>query len=86
MRITGVAEFCAYCSAVPGMPLHCTAPSNRSGCIFVCEMRTAAVCGTVAAMAASCACGVPATDAFAFSFGLSSGILAKSSGSAFAAT
>ena len=39
-----------------------------------------AICGISAAMAASCACGVPGTEAFTFSFGLVSGMSAKSTG------
>ena len=47
---------------------------------------TAAVDGTVAAIAASRACGVADTEALTFSYLLSSGMALKSLASAFAAT
>ena len=58
-----------------------------SGAPSICDVNwalarsTVAVCGTPLAMSASCACGVPGTEAFTFSLGLSSGIWAKSGGS-----
>ena len=61
-------------------------PSIFGGSIFASATFTSAICGITLAMRASFACGVPATAAFTFSFGLSSGIFAKSSGSASFAT
>jgi hypothetical protein len=54
-----------------------------AGFIVVPARLTVAVCGMEFAITASCASGVPGTDAFTFSTGLDSGILAKSAGSAF---
>src|SRR5262245_28432581 len=65
---------------------HFGSPSNRGGSMWVLAMGTAAVWGTVAAIAASFACGVPATDALTFSLSLSSGIFANSAGNALLAT
>jgi len=57
-----------------------------AGSIVVPARFTVAVCGMEFAIAASRASGVPGTDAFAFSTGLESGILAKSAGSSFPGT
>jgi hypothetical protein len=71
-----------YWSCVPSIGFICGAPSIFTGCGFVSETLTAAVCGIEFATAASCACWVPGTDALTFSMGLSSGIAAKSFGRA----
>jgi hypothetical protein len=80
-RTMGVALLTTYCNVVVLMALSCGSPSNCGAVIFTALFLIAEVCGMVAAMAASLACGVPATDALTFSFGLSSGMLAKSAGS-----
>ena len=71
---------------MPAIGLNTGSPSKRGGVSEVPATLTAAVCGTVAAIAASRACEVPATEAFTFSFGLSSGIRANSGGRALAGT
>ena len=82
----GVAVFTTYCSEVPSIGASFTSPSNFGASIFAWLILTSAVCGMALAISASFACGVPATAAFTFSFGLSSGIAAKSFGSASLAT
>ena len=82
----GVAVLTTYWSVVPSIGASFTSPSNFGGSIFVALTLTSAVCGIAFAISASFACGVPATAAFTFSFGLSSGIFAKSLGSAPLAT
>jgi hypothetical protein len=84
----GVEALTTYCSAgvVPSIGFICGGPSNVIG-FAICAVRcTVAVCGIELATTASCACGVPGTDAFTFSIGLSSGIFAKSAGRLEAAT
>ena len=82
----GVAVLTTYWSEVPSIGASFTSPSNFGGSIFASSIFTSAVCGIALAISASFACGVPATAAFTFSFGLSSGIFAKSGGSASLAT
>ncbi|MNR22198.1 hypothetical protein D3C85_1391390 [compost metagenome] len=77
----GVGLFTTYCNGVLLMPLSCGSPSNCGAVIFSWLFLTADVCGMLAAIAASLACGVPATEALTFSLALSSGMLAKSAGS-----
>jgi hypothetical protein len=84
MRI-GSGELKTYWSAVPGMGF------SWGGPLMVEEKdalvrSTVACCGTLAAMTAEAAWGVPGTDAFMFSLGLPSGTLAKSGGSDFPGT
>ena len=61
-------------------------PSYFGGSIFASLTFTSAVCGMRLEMTASFAWGVPATAALTFSLSLSSGIFAKSGGSASFAT
>src|SRR6478736_7427901 len=85
--MSGVDVLGAQLSDVPEMAVQRgVPPSKRSGSSLACDARTAAVCGTLVAMAASRACDVPAMEALTFSLSLSSGIFAKSAGSALAAT
>src|SRR6185436_8471800 len=75
----GVEALATYCIVVPSIGFISGAPSKVT--LLACAVRcTVAVCGMDAATTASFACCVPGTDAFAFSIGLSSGILAKSGG------
>src|SRR5579862_9187156 len=76
----GVEALTTYCSVVPSIGLICGVPSIVIGLAIWAERCTVAVCGIELATTASCACGVPGTDAFTFSIGLSSGIFAKSGG------
>src|SRR5262245_29621894 len=76
----GVGELATYWRVVPSIGFVCTAPSITGGAILASLRLTAAVCGMLFAISASSACGVPATEALTFSFGLSSGMLAKSAG------
>src|SRR4026207_1659486 len=82
----GVAVLTTYCSDVPSIGASFTSPSNFGWSIFVWLILTSAVCGIALAISASFACGVPATAGPTFSLGLSSGIWAKSFGSAPEAT
>src|ERR1700751_4794671 len=75
-----------YWSCVPSIGFICGLPSIVTGWALVVETVTAAVCGMLFATTASCACRVPGTDPLTFSIGLSSGIDAKSFGSASNAT
>jgi hypothetical protein len=65
---------------VPAIGTSCGAPSiGGSGMVSL--RLTAAVCGIAFSIIATCACGVPGTEASTGSTGLSSGIRRKSSGS-----
>jgi hypothetical protein len=77
----GVAELTTCWREVPGIGAGFGAPSKTGGVIVAPLRWTVAVWGTPLAMRASRARGVPGTDAFTFSLGLSSGIQAKSAGS-----
>ncbi len=75
----GLAELYTYWSGVPVIGFSRGAPSIFGwNCAFARSIL--AVCGISAAMAPSSAWGVPGTEAFTFSFGLSSGMRAKSTG------
>ena len=67
-QITGVGELTAYCSGVPAIGLNCGPPSYI-GSSFASLRFTVAVCETVLAIAASRACGVPATETRAVPLG-----------------
>src|SRR5512143_2649449 len=82
----GVAVLATYCSDVPSIGASFGSPSIFGGSIFASATFTSAIWGITLAMRASFACAVPATAAFTFSFSLSSGIFAKSAGSASLAT
>src|SRR3984957_6433687 len=83
--MTGVAVFTAYDNEVVAMPTNLGAPSYTT--FSVADLRdTVAVCGMVAAMAASFACGVSGTDTSAFACGSSGAIFAKSGGKLFPST
>src|SRR5690349_7472812 len=86
--MTGVDALTTYCSVgvVPSIGFICGVPSNVIGFAICAERCTVAVCGIELATTASCACGVPGTEAFTFSTGLSSGIFLKSGGRLEAAT
>ena len=64
---------------MPSIAASCTAPSTCGFCIWSVRA-TAVLCGMLLPMSASSACDVPGTLAFTFSFGLVSGMLAKSDG------
>jgi hypothetical protein len=83
----GSDAFTTYRSPVPSIGRYSGSPSIvGAGSSVVPARSTVAVCGIELAIAASCACGVPGTEAFTFSTGLESGILAKSAGSSRPAT
>src|SRR5258708_38101523 len=83
--MTGVAVFTAYDNEVLAMPANFGAPSYTT--FSVVDLRdTVAVCGMVAAMAASFACGVPGTDTSAFACASSGAIFANSGGKLFPST
>ena len=65
---------------MPSIGLSWGGPSYFGVASFASLTLIAAVSGRLFAITASCACGVPGTEAFTFSFGLSSGIFAKSAG------
>ena len=65
---------------MPSIGLSWGGPSYLGAGSFASLTLIAAVSGRLFAITASCACGVPGTDAFTFSLGLSSGIFAKSGG------
>src|SRR5262245_13564625 len=75
----GIGELETYMSGVVGTGFSSGAPVI-TGVKVALARSTTAVCGISLAMRASCACGVPGTEAFTFSLGLSSGIWAKSGG------
>src|SRR5690348_10896252 len=81
-RMTGVEVLVAYASDVPSMAASAgSLPSkNGAGSSFAKLRSILVVVGMLLAITASCAWRVPGTDAFTFSFGLSSGIFAKSAG------
>src|SRR5262245_36708889 len=82
----GTRELTTDWSGVPGTGAYCGAPSN-SGVNFGPPVRKiVASCGTEFAIRASCACGVPATDASRTAAGPAFGMRAKSGGRAVAAT
>src|SRR5215475_9484493 len=82
----GTRELTAYCSGVSGTALHWGGPSNTGVNFGPPVRRTVASCGTEFAIKASCACGVPATEASTTPGGPSFGMRAKSAGNAVAAT
>src|SRR5215510_1829366 len=75
----GIGELETYISDVLGTGCSSGAP-EMTGVKVAVARSMVAVCGIALAMMASCACGVPGTEAFTFSFGLSSGIWAKAGG------
>src|SRR5512135_474198 len=77
--IIGVGELETYISGVSGTGCISGSPSIRGVKVAV-ALLTVAVWGIPSAITADWACGVPGTEAFTFSLGLSSGILAKSGG------
>ena len=77
----GVDALATYSIVVPWIGFISGSPSNVTFSAFAVRC-TVAVCGIDAVTTASFDCCVPATDAFTFSTGLSSGILAKSGGQA----
>src|SRR5262245_21128731 len=84
--MTGTRELTAYCSDVSGTGLHWGGPSNTGVNFGPPVRRTVAFCGIEFAMRASCACGVPATEASTTPGGPSFGMRAKSAGSPLPAT
>jgi hypothetical protein len=74
----GTAEFAVYDSGVSGIGLYCGAPSNFGTNVGPPVLGNVAVCGTELAMAASCACGVPATDASTAAAGAHAAIVGRS--------
>src|SRR5262245_39346733 len=77
----GTALFTTYFSGVSGIGWRSGFPS-MFGVNWTLLGLTWAICGIWLAITASCACGVPGTEARTFSLGLSSGILANSGGRA----
>ena len=65
---------------MPSIGFNWGGPSYFGVGSFASARLIAAVSGRLLAITASCAWGVPGTDAFTFSLGLSSGIFAKSGG------
>jgi hypothetical protein len=82
----GELELAMYCSEVPWICAYCGGPSKLGVNAGGLASEIVADCGIEFAMSASCACGVPATEASTTPAGESFGIFAKSGGSAFAAT
>ncbi|EXI71485.1 MAG: hypothetical protein AW07_03547 [Candidatus Accumulibacter sp. SK-11] len=82
----GVAALTTYCSGVPAIGRHCGAPSNAGVKAGPLRSGTTAVCGIELAISASCACGVPATEARTTPAATFFGMRAKSAGSELAAT
>src|SRR3990172_215035 len=82
----GTRELMTDCIGVSGIGLHCGGPSNDGVNFGPLVRETVASCGMELAISASCACGVPATDASTTPAGPSLGMRAKSAGSAFADT
>src|SRR5262245_31616808 len=76
----GMGLFTTYDTGVPSIGFSWGGPSYVGVLSFASLTLIAAVSGRLFAITASCACGVPGTDAFTFSLGLSSGIFAKSGG------
>ncbi len=76
----GVGAFAAYASGVPAMGRHCGGPSYVAVKCAAARV-TVAVCGMLLAITASCACGVPGTEASTTPLAPPSGIFAKSGGS-----
>ena len=81
----GSGELKTYWSGVPAMGFSCGGPVIVAANEALLRS-TVACCGTLAAITAEAACGVPGTDAFMFSLGLPSGTAAKSGGSALPGT
>src|SRR5437868_2508098 len=79
--MTGAAVLTTYLSGVPLIGSSFGLPSKFGGVILAVLMSTLAVWGTLLETTASLAWRVPGTEAFVFSLGLVSGILAKSLGS-----
>src|SRR5262245_37685617 len=75
----GIGELLTYISDVLGTGCSSGAP-EMTGVKVAVARSTVAVCGISLAMMASCACGVPGTEALTFSFRLSSVIWAKAGG------
>ena len=85
--MTGTFELATYRSGVPATGCHCGAPSNTGVNVGPSTRDTAAVCGIEFAITASCACGVPATDASTIEAGEPfAGICLNDGGSALLAT
>src|SRR5262245_50193744 len=84
--ITGSDELTTYVSGVPVIGAYCGGPSKLGVNFGPFASGTVAVCGIVFAMAASCACDVPATEGSTAPASECGGILAKSAGSALLAT
>src|SRR5262245_1676353 len=79
--ITGGPVLKAYWSGVPSIGFHCGLPPSKTTGVGWMSRCTDAVCGIWLAIAASLACGVPATEISVSDIGCSGGILAKSAGS-----
>src|SRR5712671_918879 len=60
--MTGTDELATYVNGVPGICEYCGGPSKLGVKVGPFLSGTVAVCGIVLAIAACCACGVPATD------------------------
>src|SRR5438067_12813406 len=84
--MTGTDEFVTYVSGVFRICEYCGGPSKLGVNVGPFLSGTVAVCGTVLAITASCACGVPATDGRTAAASELLGICAKPEGSALLAT
>src|SRR4249920_227986 len=85
--MTGTWLLATYCSGVPVTGRHCGTPSNTGVNLGPSVRDTAAVCGIELAITASCACGVPATEASTMDAGEPlAGICLNDAGSALLAT
>src|SRR5512134_941458 len=82
----GVGLLTTYCSGVPSIGRYCGAPSKLGVNLGPFFSGTVAVCGIEFSITASCACGVPGTDASTAPAGESGGMRLKSAGSALLAT
>ena len=76
----GVGELTTYWSGVPSMGRSCGAPSNTGVKTGPFTRGTVAIWGMEFAITASCAWGVPATEASTTPAGDSGGMRAKSAG------
>ena len=66
---------------MPSIGFHCGLPPSKTTGVGWMSRCTVAVCGIWLAIAASLACGVPATEMSKSDIGCSGGIFAKSAGS-----
>src|ERR1700727_293407 len=85
-RITGSEEFATYEREVPPIGRYCGGPSKFGVKVGPFVKGIVAVCGIVLEIAASRACGVPATVGSTAPAGVCGGMCAKSGGSALLGT